>query len=249
MENGDGFIAQENLLRVSLSMFASLSIIEISGSNSIAAYSSWIGLRTNAEKTKVMTCLPGKIQVAKTEEEYHYIFRLFILNRDIVIARMPVVYRATELPATGLYFCPVAQCGGQLGTRFNLRRHFLMQHPQDLVCILIKGPQPLPQCEHCGLHTPVEDFNWGHHRTELCQRGWERKRQHAAAVHSQEALERSFTAYGEELERVEVFKYLGRLITYDDAGTQAMRLNLRKACGCWFRVSRVLRAENATART
>jgi hypothetical protein len=30
----------------------------------------WIGLRTNAEKTKVMTCLPGKIRVAKTEEEY-----------------------------------------------------------------------------------------------------------------------------------------------------------------------------------
>ncbi len=29
-----------------------------------------IGLRTNAEKTKVMTCLPGKIQVAQTEEEY-----------------------------------------------------------------------------------------------------------------------------------------------------------------------------------
>ena len=29
-----------------------------------------IGLRTNAEKMKVMTCLPGKIQVAQTEEEY-----------------------------------------------------------------------------------------------------------------------------------------------------------------------------------
>jgi hypothetical protein len=29
-----------------------------------------IGLRTNAKKTKVMTCLPGKIRVAKTEEEY-----------------------------------------------------------------------------------------------------------------------------------------------------------------------------------
>jgi hypothetical protein len=36
-------------------------------------------------------------------------------------------------------------------------------------------------------------------------------------------------AYGEELERVEVFKYLGRLIVYDDADTQAMRLKLRKA--------------------
>ncbi len=86
---------------------------------------------------------------------------------------------------------------------------------------------------------PVEDLNVGHHRTELCQRGWERKRQHAAAVHSQEALERSFTAYGEELERVEVFKYLGRLITYDDADTQAMRSNLRKAPGCWARVLRL----------
>ncbi len=29
-----------------------------------------ISLRTNAKKTKVMTCLPGKIRVAQTEEEY-----------------------------------------------------------------------------------------------------------------------------------------------------------------------------------
>jgi hypothetical protein len=246
-----------------------------------------IGLRTNAEKTKVMTCLPGKIRVAQKVEEYasqqtglgtaatkrrrvacevcgaslaaeslrshletqHDIFRSFALNRDIVVARTPEVYRATESPATSLYFCPVAQCGGQSGTRFNLRRHFLMRHPQDLVCIPIEGSQPLPQCKRCGLQTPVEDLNGGHHRTELCQRGWERKRQHAAAVRSQEALERSFTAYGEELERVEVFKYLGWLIAYDDADTQAMRSNLRKARGCWARVSRVLRAENATART
>jgi hypothetical protein len=182
-------------------------------------------------------------------ETQHDIFRSFVLNRDIVVARTPVVYRATESPATGLYFCPVAQCGGQSGTRFNLRRHFLMRHPQDLVCIPIEGSRPLPQCEHCGLQTPVEDLNGGHHHIELCQRGWERKRQHAAAVHSQEALKSLFTAYGEELERVEVFKYLGRLIAYDDADTQAMRSNLRKARGCWAWVSRVLRAENATART
>ena len=38
---------------------------------------------------------------------------------------------------------------------------------------------------------------------------------------------------GEELENVEVFKYLGRLIVYDDANTKAMRSNLRKAQGCW----------------
>ncbi len=80
-----------------------------------------IGLKTNAAKTKVMTCLPGKIWVAKTEEEYaaqqtgdtttakhwradcevcgvslaaeslrshletqHDIYRLFVLNRNLV---------------------------------------------------------------------------------------------------------------------------------------------------------------------
>jgi hypothetical protein len=30
-----------------------------------------IGLRTNSEKTKVMTCIPGKIRVSHTEEAYH----------------------------------------------------------------------------------------------------------------------------------------------------------------------------------
>ena len=128
-----------------------------------------IGLRTNSDKTKVMTCLPGKIRVARMEAEYasqqtglgpsrakrqhidckvygaslaaepirshletqHDIFWLFVFNRDIVIAGPPVVYRATESPNTGIYFCPVAQCGGQLGTRVNLCLNFLMQHSQD----------------------------------------------------------------------------------------------------------------------
>lgn len=92
----------------------------------------------------------------------------------------------------------------------------------------IEGSQPLPKCKRCGLQMPEEDLNGGHHRTELCQRGWERKQQHEAAVRSQESLGCSFTAYGEELERVEVFKYLGWLIANDDADTQAMQSNLRK---------------------
>jgi hypothetical protein len=164
-----------------------------------------IGLKTNAAKTKAMMCLPGKIQVAKMEEEYaaqqtgdaaatkrwrvecevcgislaavslqshletqHNICRSFVLNRDLVLERAAVVYRATELPATGIYSCLVPQCGGHSGTRFNLRQHFLMQHPQDLVCISIKGSLPLSQCARCGMQTLVEDLGRHHHRTELC---------------------------------------------------------------------------------
>ncbi len=95
----------------------------------------------------------------------------------------------------------------------------------------------------------MEDLNGGHHCTELCQRGWERQCQHAAAEHSQRALDHVFTCNGDKLDRVEVFKYLGWLIAHNDVDTQAMRSNLRKARGCWARISCVLRAENASPRT
>ncbi len=68
-------------------------------------------------------------------------------------------------------------------------------------------------------------------------------------MHSQQALKCTFHANREDLERVEVFKYLGRLISFNDANNQAMQSNLKKAGGCWARVSRVLRAENATPKT
>jgi hypothetical protein len=84
------------------------------------------------------------------------------------------------------------------------------------MCIPIEGSQPLPQCAQCGLQMLVEDLNQGGHHKGLCQRGWERKCQHVAAVRSQRALDRTFTVYGEKPERVEVFKYLGRLIACDD---------------------------------
>ena len=50
------------------------------------------------------------------------------------------------------------------------------------------------------------------------------------------------------LEKVEVFKYLGRLLAQDDDDVQAVRLQIRKARGVWARVSQVLRAENTTPR-
>ena len=67
----------------------------------------------------------------------------------------------------------------------------------------------------------VEDLNGGHHRTELSQRGWERTYQHLAAIHSQQAFEHVFTCNKEPLERVEVFKYLGRLIAFNHANPRS----------------------------
>jgi hypothetical protein len=73
-----------------------------------------------------------------------------------------------------------------------------------------------------------------------------RRKQYEAAEAARVALARTFKAYGEDLERVEVFKYLGRLLAYDDNDSQAMRANLKKVRKSWAQVSHVLRAENAS---
>ena len=50
------------------------------------------------------------------------------------------------------------------------------------------------------------------------------------------------------LERVEVFKYFGRLLAQDDNDTQAIGQQLRKARSIWARVGQVLRGENVGPR-
>jgi hypothetical protein len=62
------------------------------------------------------------------------------------------------------------------------------------------------------------------------------------------ALCQTYTAYGKELERVEVFEYLGRLLAYDDNDALVVRGNLKKVQGVWARLSRMIRAENASPR-
>ncbi len=75
-----------------------------------------------------------------------------------------------------------------------------------------------------------------------------RKIQHAAAERTHLSLQHTFTAYGEGLERVEIFKHLRRLLAFDDNDAQAVRWNLKKVRGIWARLSCTIRAENASLR-
>ncbi len=59
-------------------------------------------------------------------------------------------------------------------------------------------------------------INGRHYETAMCKDGVARKVQYAATERTHKALQQMFTAYGAELERVEVFTYLGRLLAYDD---------------------------------
>ena len=75
-------------------------------------------------------------------------------------------------------------------------------------------------------------------------KGQSRRAQYAAVAASSKALEEQITAYGEELKRIEVFKYLGRFMAYNVKDVRAVKANLDKAQKCWSRVAKVLRSEN-----
>jgi len=73
--------------------------------------------------------------------------------------------------------------------------------------------------------------------------------QDASALKALRAVERTreFTIYGDKLEDVEVFKYLGRLLAMDDNDMPAVRANLLKARKVWKRLGKLLRSEGDLA--
>ena len=56
-----------------------------------------------------------------------------------------------------------------------------------------------------------------HERSQTCQRMGVKLKQHLNAEVATRALEETFTVYGVELERVQVFKYIGRYLSYIDS--------------------------------
>ncbi len=156
----------------------------------------------------------------------------------------PVIYSGIKLIAAGKYICLVPYCAGNVSTKWSLRWHFNYCHPQDLVVIPSKGTVPLLKCERCGMQTECGALYRRHQRTQLCQDGWDRKVQHEAAETTKIALAQLFTLYRDKLERVEVLKYLGRLLAYNDNVTQAMWGKPGKTRKSWGQASCVLRVEN-----
>ncbi len=84
--------------------------------------------------------------------------------------------------------------------------------------------------------------------TKECQVGTERQHQWDMAVQSTLALHQQFTVHGDVLERIKMFRYLGRLLSQDDDDIQAVRSQRCKARGTWSRVGQVLQKENSPPR-
>ena len=97
-----------------------------------------------------------------------------------------------------------------------MRVHFVQRHVQDTVVMLEERNPPHPQCARCDMQVPRKGLNGRYIGTAQCAKGAERKRQRLAETETRENLDRAFSAYGQPMEAVTDFRYLGRILTATD---------------------------------
>jgi hypothetical protein len=164
--------------------------------------------------------------------DLHEIYQQTVVAEELLDNRAGMLYKATTLP-NGKISCPYPGCVGELGSGWMLRHHFQDIHPKDLVTA--PKEQQYPNCKNCSMQV---NFAYLRHTcTKECAMGTARQQQQESAVASALALHCQFTVHGDALEKVEVFKYLGRMMAQDN-----------KARGTWAHVGQVLRSENVTPR-
>ena len=95
------------------------------------------------------------------------------------------------------------------------------------------------------MQVPRKALNGRHLGTAQCAKGAERKRRQLAETETRENSEQAFKAYGEPMEAVSEFRYLGRLLTATDDDWPAVSGNIKKARRSWGRLARVLGREGA----
>jgi hypothetical protein len=174
--------------------------------------------------------------------DVHDIYQQAVVAEELLKVRPPVLYTVNEMSHPGALPCPYPGCEGHLRDGWMMRRHFRDVHPLDLVKVPKEGR--FNRCQRCGKQ--VHPAYPQHRLSKECQIGVERKQQREMAVASALALRQQFSVRGNVLERVEVFKYLGCLMSQNDDDIQAIRTQIRKARSSWARIGQVLRSENVS---
>ena len=112
----------------------------------------------------------------------------------------------------------------------------------------MQGSVPLPKRDLCGFQTTYRSLNGSRYNPRSCVEGRRRRERAAALERARAAQEHVFSVYGTPLESVRTFKYLGRILSYDNKDWPAVIGNIRKARAKWAMVRRVLTRDGATPR-
>jgi hypothetical protein len=151
-----------------------------------------------------------------------------------------------HMPTNRITSCPaLGNCPFKTASRWEMRRHFQQRHNRDFITILEEGP--LPKCAKCGIQ--LRDVGPKHQASKACQQVEEKMEGRAKYETNKSAQEKiKFLVFGQEIETVEQFRYLGRIVTCNDDDRPAMRKNLQKAQGVWSRLARLLSRTGANTR-
>ncbi len=154
--------------------------------------------------------------------DLHKIYQGQVVAEELLDWREGIMYTAKE--GHGKLKCPFPLCTGELasGWMMMMRRHFCDLLPLDYVTVPREGQYP--RCPCCGMQ--VDPRYPAHINTKECQAGTERCYQRNMAVQSALALRKQFTVHGDELEKVKVYRYLGRLLLQDNNDIQAVQSQL-----------------------
>jgi hypothetical protein len=140
--------------------------------------------------------------------------------------------------------CPVPGCTGGSKDKFGMYRHFCLRHPEATIVIPEDGE--VERCDLCGMFA----MNMGKHQvTSTCKKGRGRRSNEMLQNKQAEAEKVTFRVYGEELERVKEFRYLGRILTEDDDDTKNIIEQLKRARQKWNSIAKILKREGANAKT
>lgn len=143
----------------------------------------------------------------------------------------------------GLTNCPVPNCIFQGQRRESMRRHFRSRHPFCTVIISQEGRTAFPQCTSCGLFTKA---NMSTHQTSKdCIKATKNRQKKIEEWNQLNTAEFVFTINGVQIETVQQFKYLGRILDHCDNDEPAVDANLQRARYKWSRLAKVLKQQGA----
>ena len=98
------------------------------------------------------------------------------------------------------------------------------------------------------MFVPWLALNGRHKSTEMCRSRADRKQRRLAKAEVRDSTEMAFEVYGQHIQSVPRFKYLGRVLTEGDDDWPAVAGNLRKARKSWGRLHEIRIREGATKR-
>ena len=125
-----------------------------------------------------------------------------------------------------------------------MRWHFSYRHRGHKVAV---AGECYRKCRLCGMQVSMAGTSV-HEASATCKRATAARRQYTVAAASRAALGCTFTAYGEVLKSVRQFKYLGRIVSYDNNDTPAIRRNIKRARRQWGQFRKVLERESVPPR-